>query len=142
MPLREHEPGSPSYRELLAAYARTREAWEHSPTMHGLSLLQTGLEILYRELEKPGRFTLGTLLLTPGASDTLLTSHQIPPEFLLLHQHGDWGELDPEDRRENERALLHGGRLFSAYRTRTEARLWVITEWDRSATTLLLPEEY
>lgn len=91
---------------------------------------------------KRGRFKLSSLLMTPGASDALLASYQVPPEFLLPHQHGDWGELDPEDRRENERALLHGGRVFSAYRTRTEARLWVITEWDRSATTLLLPEEY
>ncbi len=65
--------------------------------MHGFALLQTGLEILYRELDKPGRFPLGTLLLTPGASDALLAIHQIPPEFLLPHRHGHWGELDPED---------------------------------------------
>jgi hypothetical protein len=138
----EYEPRAPSYRELLAAYARTREAWERSPTMHGFALLQTGLEILNRELEKPGRFPLGALVMTPGALDALLASSQVPPEFLLPHQHGDWGELGPEDRRENERALLFGGRVFSAYRTRTAAKLWVITEWDRSATTLLLPQEY
>ena len=71
-----------------------------------------------------------------------MASHRIPPEFLLPYKHGDWGELDPEDRCQNEWALLHGGRLLSAYRTRAEARLWVITEWDRSASTLLLPEEY
>ncbi len=142
MPSAESEPRAPGYRALLAAYARTRAAWERSPTLQGFSLLQAGLEVLYRELVQPGRFALGTLLTTPGASDALLASHQIPPEFLLPHKHGDWGELDPEDRRQNEQALLHGGRVLSAYRTRTEDKLWVITEWDRSATTLLLPEEY
>ena len=57
MGLTEYEPRAPSYRDLLAAYARTREAWERSPTLHGFSLLQTGLEILYRELEKPAAST-------------------------------------------------------------------------------------
>jgi len=142
MPSAESEPRALSYHELLVAYARTRAAWEQTASVHGLSVLHTEIEILYAELAKPGRFALGTPLMTPGASEALLASHQIPPEFLLPHKHGDWGELDAEDRRQNERALLHGGRLFSAYRTRTEARLWVITEWDRNATTLLLPEEY
>ena len=109
--------------------------------MHGLSVLQTGIANLYAELAKPGRFELGTPLMTPGASEALLASHQIPPEFLLPHKHGDWGELDFEDRRRNELALLHGRRLLSAYRTRADARLWVTTEWNRIATTLLLPEE-
>jgi hypothetical protein len=66
----------------------------------------------------------------------------IPPEFLLRHQHGDWGLLPEEDRLENERALREGSRLFSAYDTRAGERLWVITEGDRRATTLLLPSEY
>ena len=52
------------------------------------------------------------------------------------------GELPEEDVRENEWSLENGARLFSAYRTRTDEKLWVITEWDRSVTTLLLPEEY
>lgn len=138
----ESELRAPNYRDLLAASARTREAWERSPTMHDLSVLSTGIEILYRELAKPGRFEFGTLLMTPGAADALLTSYQAPPEVLLPHKHGDWGDLCPEDRRENERALLHCGRLFSAYRTRHDTKLWVITERDRSVTTLLLPQEY
>ena len=66
----------------------------------------------------------------------------IPPEFLLRHKHGDWGDLDPEDKHVNEEALRHGQRLLSAYHTRRSDKLWVITEWDRSVTTLLLPEEY
>jgi hypothetical protein len=58
------------------------------------------------------------------------------------HKHGDWGELPPEDVAANEWAVLEGSRVFSAYRTRLDETLWVITEWDRSVTTLLLPEEY
>jgi len=69
-------------------------------------------------------------------------AQHVPPEFLLRHKHGDWGELPEEDLRENEWSLQHGARLFSAYRTRTDEKLWVITEWDRSVTTLLLPAEY
>jgi hypothetical protein len=60
----------------------------------------------------------------------------------LRHKHGDWGELPKEGVQENERSLEHGAKLFSAYQTRTDEKLWVITEWDRSVTTLLIPEEY
>jgi hypothetical protein len=105
-------------------------------------VLQTGIELLYRELAKAGTFALGQLLMTPGASEALLTAQHVPPEFLLRHVHGEWGELCAEDRRENERALQVGSRLLSAYRTRTEEKLWIITEWNRSTTTVLLPEEY
>lgn len=66
----------------------------------------------------------------------------IPPEFLLRHKHGDWGDLDPEDKQVNEQAQRLGSRRLSRYATRRQERLWVITEWDRSATTRLLPEEY
>jgi hypothetical protein len=66
----------------------------------------------------------------------------VPPEFLLRQTHGDWGELSAEDRRANERPLLHGSRLLSSYRTRTDETLWIITEWARSVTRLLLPQEY
>ncbi len=59
----------------------------------------------------------------------------------LVHASGDWGDLDAHDRRQNERALRTGTRLFSAYDT-SAGRVWIITEADRSCTTLLLPEEY
>jgi hypothetical protein len=142
MPAAEYEPRPPSYRDLLHAYDRAWQRWEADPSPHTFALLQTGIEILYRELAKPGKFPLGQVLMTPGASEALLTAQHVPPEFLLRHKHGDWGNLEPEDRRENERALRQGSRLLSAYQTRTRERLWVITEWDRSATTLLLPHEY
>jgi hypothetical protein len=142
MPTAEFEPRLPTYREVLRAYEQAWQRWETDPSPRTFAVLETGIEILYRELEKPGKFDLGQLVMTVGASEALLTAQHVPPEFLLRHKHGDWGDLCAEDRRENERSLRVGSRLLSAYRTRTEDKLWIITEWDRSATTLLLPEEY
>ena len=142
MPTPEQEPRQPSYRNLLAASDRAWESWVQDPSPRSFAVLQTGIEILYRELEKPGNFALGQVVMTPGVGESLLAAQHVPPEFLLRHVHGDWGDLCGEDRRENERALRTGSRLLSAYRTRTDEKLWVITEWDRSVTTLLLPEEY
>jgi hypothetical protein len=70
------------------------------------------------------------------------TAGHSPQEFLHRHNQGDWGELDEHDRRENERSLLDHCRLFSAYHLRDGTKIWIITEADRSATTILLPEEY
>ena len=61
---------------------------------------------------------------------------------LRRHRQGDWGELDPHDRAENERALTAGGRLFSAYTAGNGTRFYIITEGDRTVTTILLPEDY
>ena len=85
-------------------------------------------------------FPLGRLVATPGALDSAT-----PAELLALvrrHAAGDWGELDAEDRRANEQALRTGERLLSACTLGMGRRVWVITEADRSATTVLLPEEY
>jgi hypothetical protein len=142
MPTTEYEPRRPSYQDLLAAYERARETHVSNPGPHTAAILETGLQFLIQELHRPGAFALGQLVMTPGADDTLQRSRQLPLEFLLRHKNGDWGNLPPEDVRENERALRDGSRLFSSYLTRTEEKLWIITEWDRSATTLLLPEEY
>ena len=94
-----------------------------------------------KRLIKP-RFPLGRVLATPGALDALKQADQTPLQFLARHQVGDWGEVCPEDARENELSLQHGFRLLSAYTLSTGHKLWIITEADRSATTLLLPEEY
>lgn len=142
MPSAEYEPRLPTYRDVLRAYDRAWTAWEAHPDPRSFTLVETGILFLYRELEKPGKFELGQILMTIGASEALLTAQHVPPEFLLRHKHGDWGDLCAEDQRENERSLRLGNRLLSSYQTRTEEKLWVITEWDRSATTLLLPEEY
>lgn len=86
-------------------------------------------------------FALGQTLATPGALTTLEALNASPLAILSRHQSGDWGDLESEDKQSNEAALLNGGRIFSAYQFDAE-RLWVITEADRSATTILLPEEY
>jgi len=138
----EHEPRRPSYQDLLAAYDRARENYQRDPSPRSLAILETGLAILVQELHRPGKFELGQVVMTPGAEEVMREAQHVPPEFLLRHKHGDWGELPEEDLRENEWPLQHGARLFSAYKTRTDEKLWVITEWDRSVTTLLLPEEY
>jgi hypothetical protein len=88
------------------------------------------------------KFPLGQVVATTGALAALLAADQTPGEFLNRHIGGDWGELDKEDIEENEFSLKNGNRLLSAYRTTKGEKLWVITEHDRSATTILLPSEY
>ena len=88
------------------------------------------------------RFALGQVVATPGALAAIEKSGQQPGDFLSRHVSGDWGEIPPEDVKENEVSLKHGFRLLSAYRTNAGDRLWVITEADRSSTCILLPEEY
>ncbi len=84
---------------------------------------------------------LGRVLATPGALDTILGAGGDPLAYLVRHASGDWGDLCAFDRRENERSRRHGMRALSSYGV-GEGRVWVITEADRSATTILLPEEY
>ena len=87
-------------------------------------------------------FPLGRIVATPGALQALEEANQNPFEFIQRHQSGDWGELCEEDKSENEFSVRNGFRILSAYRTRNNVRLWLITESDRSVTTFLLPEEY
>ena len=87
-------------------------------------------------------FELGTVVATPGALKALEEAGQTPLEFLARHWAGDWGELSDFDVQENELALEEGFRLLSSYRTAKGDKIWVITEADRSVTTLLLPSEY
>lgn len=95
-----------------------------------------------KDTPKKSKFPLGRVVATPGALEALAEAGQLPLLFVSRHARGDWGELPPEDVRENERALKEGSRLFSSYKTARGEKIWVITEADRSATTLLLPEEY
>lgn len=90
----------------------------------------------------PPLFPMGQIVATPGALDALEASGQNPSEFIVRHVTGDWGEMPPEDVTENERSLTYGSRLMSSYRTTQDVKIWIITEWDRSVTTLLLPSEY
>jgi len=88
------------------------------------------------------RFALGQTYVTPGAEEALMIAGQTGIEFLRRHMSIDWGDLSDEDVRENELSLREGFRLLSAYRTAKGQKLWIITEADRSATTILLPSEY
>ncbi len=99
------------------------------------------------------KFTLGQIVATPGALNLLARSATTSLELLARHVCGDWGDLDGDDAREYDSSLVHGSRLLSAYKVTTKPpgdptgaplveKLWIITEWDRSVTTLLLPEEY
>lgn len=84
---------------------------------------------------------LGQLFITPGAMTALHTLAVSPVSFLKRHQQGDWGELDDEDKKANQDALVYGLRVMSAYQIQG-VRFWVITEANRASTTILLPEEY
>jgi hypothetical protein len=88
------------------------------------------------------RFPLGRIVATPGALAALEEAGEIPDTFLKRHVTGDWGEVDEHDRQENEFSVAHGFRLLSAYTVTNGTKLWIITEADRSATTILLPSEY
>ena len=89
-----------------------------------------------------GRFSPGQTVITPAALDAMLSADQHPGDFLTRHLNGDWGELCEDDKAENQTALECDLRLMSAYRTSAGQKLWIITEADRSVTTILLPEEY
>ncbi len=86
------------------------------------------------------RFRLGKIVTTANAKS------QLTQEDILMgiqrHQAGDWGEVSEEDRRENELSLKEGFRLWSVYHSRTGLKFWVITEANRSSTSVLLPEDY
>ena len=88
------------------------------------------------------RFPIGAIVVTPAAADALGTAGESPWKFLARHASRDWGEVDEEDRCANNHAVRSFGRLLSAYTMATGQPVWVITEGDRSATTILLPEEY
>ena len=87
-------------------------------------------------------FALGQTYITPGAEEALQIAGQTAIEFLRRHMSCDWGELSDDDIAENELSLKQGFRLLSNYQTGKGQQLWIITEADRSATTVLLPSEY
>lgn len=87
-------------------------------------------------------FSLGDLVATPGALNALEKNSVVPMRLLSRHMRGDWGDVSPDDAAANTDALRIGARLLSSYTLPDRARIWIITEADRSATTLLLPDEY
>lgn len=85
-------------------------------------------------------FPMGRILATPGALRAV-RSDEIT-DALNRHRSGDWGDICHADKLRNDEALKSGGRLLSAYHASNRRKFWIITEADRSATTVLLPSEY
>lgn len=86
------------------------------------------------------RVPLGQVVITSNAAQQL-TQAEVT-QAIQRHANGDWGDVDGEDRIANDRAIQDGDRLLSVYHTANGIKFWIITEWDRSATTVLLPEDY
>lgn len=95
-----------------------------------------------RTMPQPVRFKLGRLFVTRGAAEVLRESSQSPLEFFNRHARLERGELSDDDHPENVFSVSRQLRIFSAFKTAQGVKLWVITESDRSATTILLPSEY
>ena len=88
------------------------------------------------------KFSPGQIVATPGALAAMEEYQCQPLTLLARHLAGDWGVLPTEDAQLNDQALKSDGRLLSSYPLSGDTRIWVITEWDRSVTTLLTPDEY
>jgi len=90
-------------------------------------------------------FPLGQLVMTRGVND-LVAEDEAFAKFVMgsltRHQRGDWGNLTDEDKQENELSIKEGYRVLSAYESERLPKIWIITESDRSATTILFPDEY
>lgn len=103
-------------------------------------------EIIRERTPLDTKFPKGQLLMTRGVSDRVAEDTPFAKfvmESLKRHAKGDWGDMSQEDKDENDLALREGNlRLFSAYEHATLPKIWIITEADRSATTILFPEEY
>jgi len=99
-------------------------------------------DVVARERGDGPKFPLGQLVATPGAVAALEANQQSPTIFVRRHVRGDWGELDAEDVKEYELSLANSFRLLSRYTLTDDTVIWIITEADRSVTTILLPSEY
>jgi hypothetical protein len=91
---------------------------------------------------KVALFPLGRTVATPAALDALARTGTSPSSLLDRHVCGDWGEVGPEDWQANERDLIDGERLLSVYYLIDGTKMYVITEWNRSVTTVLLSSQY
>ena len=90
------------------------------------------------------KFKLDEIVATSGVSELVSAGRVSLVSLVLRHMNCDWGDLCADDKQLNDQALKSGyeGRLFSSYQIDDQLKVWVITEWDRSVTTLLLPSEY
>lgn len=98
------------------------------------------LDTFRQGVDRIAKFQLGQIVATPNLLETIPEDDQM----IALNRHAqcDWGEVEEEDRLANNNALQHGERILSVYRSKYGVKFWIITEADRSVTTLLLPEDY
>ncbi len=101
---------------------------------------ETDQRELAQAVRHPPKFEPGRVVATPGALESVPRGEMMAA--LDRHSRGDWGECCQEDADANDRALEEGARLMSVYGTKAGTKFWIITEADRSATTVLLPEDY
>ena len=85
---------------------------------------------------------LGKVCMTPAAKRALMEANMHPWPLILRHQNGDWGDLEAADKATNNDAARNGLRVMSSYPIRSGLTVWIITEADRSVTTVLLPSDY
>lgn len=93
----------------------------------------------------PSDFELGKFLVTKGVNELIASDTKFSMHVLICmarHKTKDWGDLDEEDKRLNDEAVLNGDRILSAYHHEKFPKIWIITECDRSATTVMFPSEY
>ena len=132
------------HRFAARAYVRVIELRNFGKQPDELSAEQLQELLLGEEVADyevvPAKFSLGKIVATPNALRTL--SELDIRTSLARHVRGDWGDLDKHDKAENELSLKEGFRLLSSYTTADGTKFWIITEADRSATTVLLPEDY
>ena len=100
------------------------------------------VEALFISLVQKSRFPPGQVVMTAGVDELVQQGQLNPSVYLHRHLSGDWGDLDADDKRLNDAALEQGDRLLSSYQVTPDLKVWIITEWDRSVTTVLLPHEY
>lgn len=94
---------------------------------------------------KSTKFELGRVVSTSGVASRIQSDHSFAAfccSSLDRHSSGDWGDMCKADKKANDDALVNGGRLFSAYESKDFPKIWIITEADNSATTILYPDEY
>ena len=95
-----------------------------------------------KQVRMLGLFSSGSIVSTRGALEAMSVADIDPLTLLSRHLRGDWGDLDPIDKKLNDNAVKEKTRILSAYTLPNGVKIWIITGWDRSATTFLLPEEY
>lgn len=132
---------NPRIKFLILLYAKFGSSPPH-PSLLTCIITQPVSKIFQVLNLRPCPIIIGQIVDTPSVLCVLIETEQNLYELLLRIMTGDWGDLDEEDKKENDMSLERGIWIFSAYKLESGVKIWVITEWDRSAATILLPSVY